>query len=163
MLKETALVDLHKELGGKLVDFGGWNMPLNYGSQIEEHHAVRKAAGWFDVSHMTIVDVQGADAKVYLQKLLANDVDKLKEVGKALYSGMLNEAGGVIDDLIVYRQPNGYRCVVNASTRDKVLAWFAQHATADVNYVERPLSMIAVRSEERRVGKECRSRWSPYH
>lgn len=146
MLKETSLVALHRELGAKLVDFGGWNMPLHYGSQMEEHHAVRNHAGWFDVSHMTVVDITGEGAKAYLQALLANDVDKLSAVGKALYSAMLNEDGGVIDDLIVYRRESGYRLVVNCATREKDLHWMAGCVTGyDVEIRERPeYAMVAV-------------------
>ncbi|TQV88708.1 glycine cleavage system aminomethyltransferase GcvT [Aliikangiella coralliicola] len=129
MGKQTSLFECHQQAGAKIVDFGGWDMPLNYGSQIEEHHSVRQDAGMFDVSHMTIVEVTGDDAKSYLRFLLANDVDKLKVSGKALYSGMLNENGGVIDDLIVYYiDETNYRVVVNASTREKDLAWMAQQA-----------------------------------
>src|SRR5690606_19758382 len=113
MLNQTPLHAVHQEMGGKLVDFSGWSMPVNYGSQIEEHHAVRRDAGMFDVSHMTVIDVQGPDAKRFLQYLLANDVAKLKDEGKALYSAMLNPEGGVIDDLIVYLMAWGYRLVVN--------------------------------------------------
>ena len=103
MGKRTALFETHEKLGGKIVDFGGWDMPLNYGSQIEEHNAVRTKAGMFDVSHMTVIDVAGADARAYLRKLVTHDVAKLDDKpGKALYSGMLNEQGGVIDDLIIY-------------------------------------------------------------
>ncbi|PCI70127.1 MAG: glycine cleavage system protein T [Gammaproteobacteria bacterium] len=127
--KKTDLYQNHVEANAKIVDFGGWDMPLNYGSQIEEHHAVRTDAGMFDVSHMTTVEVTGEDAKSYLQTLLANDVDKLQTSGKALYSGMLNEKGGVIDDLIVYFINNEhYRVVVNASTREKDLAWMSEQA-----------------------------------
>jgi len=152
MLQETVLVDLHRELNGKLVDFGGWNMPLHYGSQIDEHHAVRESAGWFDVSHMTVVDVTGADAKSYLQHLLANDVNKLSFLGKALYSAMLNEQGGVIDDLIVYLTGEGYRLVVNCATREKDLAWMNDLAKAfDVELKERPeLAMVAVQGPKAR-------------
>lgn len=103
MASKTALYDQHLAMGAKVVDFGGWDMPLNYGSQIEEHNKVRTSSGMFDVSHMTIVDVTGADAAEYLRYLLANDVARLTVKGKALYSGMLNEDGKVIDDLIVYR------------------------------------------------------------
>ena len=127
MGKKTPLYDCHLEAGGKIVDFGGWDMPIHYGSQIQEHNAVREAAGMFDVSHMTIVDVRGPDAKAYLQKLLANDVDKLKETGKALYTGMLNNDGGVIDDLIVYRMDGWFRTVVNCATREKDLEWMTAH------------------------------------
>ncbi|MDQ7049877.1 MAG: glycine cleavage system aminomethyltransferase GcvT [Enterobacterales bacterium] len=124
MGQKTPFYQCHLDAEAKIVDFGGWDMPLHYGSQMEEHHAVRQDAGMFDVSHMTLVEVKGIEAKNYLRYLLANDVDKLTEKGKALYSGMLNEQGGVIDDLIVYYlSDNDYRVVVNASTRDKDLAW----------------------------------------
>lgn len=153
MLQETILKNLHSELGGKLVDFGGWLMPLHYGSQIEEHHAVRKDAGMFDVSHMTVIDVAGAEAKAYLQHVLANDVDRLKIVGKALYSGMLNTDGGVIDDLIVYLMDDGYRLVVNCATRDKDLAWLELQAKDfDVDLKERAdFAMIAVQGPNARA------------
>lgn len=129
----TPFYDLHVAAGAKIVDFGGWDMPLHYGSQLEEHHIVRQSAGMFDVSHMTIVDVEGPDAKAYLRKLLTHDVAKLTVSGKALYSGMLNENGGVIDDLITYYLTETfYRVVVNASTREKDLAWLAKVA-ADFN------------------------------
>jgi aminomethyltransferase len=129
MAKQTPFFDCHNQAGAKIVDFGGWDMPLHYGSQMEEHHVVRQDAGMFDVSHMTTVDVTGAQAKAYLQYLLANDVDKLKTSGKALYSGMLNADGGVIDDLIVYYiSDTNYRVVVNASTREKDLAWMIKQA-----------------------------------
>lgn len=141
--KRTALCDAHIAAGGKMVDFAGWYMPVNYGSQITEHTAVRTDAGMFDVSHMTIIDVSGRSSKAFLQRLVANDVDRLSVWG-ALYGALLNEAGGVLDDLIVYRTPEGYRCVVNASTRDKVLAWFEGNAMAEADFVEQSLSMIAV-------------------
>ena len=114
-----------------MVDFAGWDMPINYGSQIAEHEVVRTDAGMFDVSHMTVVDVSGADAQAYLQRLLANDVAKLTLPGKALYSCMLNENGGVIDDLIVYfLRDNHYRVVINSATRDKDLAWLEQQTSS---------------------------------
>ncbi|MET1256140.1 glycine cleavage system aminomethyltransferase GcvT [Aliikangiella maris] len=129
MGKQTPFYDCHIQSGAKIVDFGGWDMPLHYGSQVDEHHAVRQDAGMFDVSHMTIVDVCGDDAKAYLRRLLANDVAKLTVSGKALYSGMLNEEGGVVDDLIVYYlSDTEYRVVVNASTREKDLAWMEKQA-----------------------------------
>ena len=151
MGNKTALYATHQAMGGKLVDFGGWDMPLHYGSQIEEHHKVRQSAGMFDVSHMTVVDVTGTDAKAYLQYLLANDVAKLDSLyGKALYSGMLNHEGGVIDDLIVYNLGDWYRVVVNCSTRDKDLAWMNQVAEKfSVAITERrELAMIAVQGPE---------------
>lgn len=150
MGKQTALYAKHTEAQGKIVDFGGWDMPIHYGSQIKEHNAVREAAGMFDVSHMTIVDVRGPDAKAYLQRLLANDVDKLKETGKALYSGMLNTDGGVIDDLIVYRMEGWFRTVVNCATREKDLEWMTAHTKGfDISLTERPeLAMVAVQGPE---------------
>ncbi|GAA0859044.1 glycine cleavage system aminomethyltransferase GcvT [Aliiglaciecola litoralis] len=147
MTNKTALHAKHIEAGAKMVDFHGWEMPINYGSQIEEHHAVRKDAGMFDVSHMTIVDVKGVNAKGYLRTLLANDVEKLQEKGKALYSGMLNQEGGVVDDLIVYHfDDTNYRLVVNSATREKDMDWLNGVASGfDVNIIERPeFSMIAV-------------------
>jgi len=126
MTQKTVLNDAHRRFGAKMVDFGGWDMPLHYGSQIEEHHAVRSDCGMFDVSHMCAVDVAGPDAKAFLLRLIANNVDKLKLPGKALYSAMLNETGGVVDDLIVYFIADGqYRAVINAGTAEKDLAWMA--------------------------------------
>lgn len=153
MGKQTALYDMHVSLNAKMVDFGGWDMPINYGSQIEEHHQVRNDAGMFDVSHMTIVDVKGSEAKTFLQKLLANDVARLKDNGKALYSCMLKEDAGVIDDLIVYyMEDDWYRVVVNASTREKDLAWINQQAKAfTVEVIEQDgLAMIAVQGPNAR-------------
>jgi aminomethyltransferase len=149
----TPLYECHVTGGARIVDFGGWDMPLHYGSQLDEHHVVRRHAGAFDVSHMTVVDVDGADAQAFLQKLLANDVARLATVGKALYSCMLNDDGGVIDDLIVYYLgPDRYRVVVNAATRKKDLAWIAKQAGAfSVEVQERPtLAMIAVQGPEAR-------------
>ncbi|WP_348677866.1 glycine cleavage system aminomethyltransferase GcvT [Alcanivorax profundi] len=147
----TALYDAHLAAGGKMVDFGGWDMPINYGSQIEEHHAVRQKAGVFDVSHMTVVEVAGSGARDYLRHLLANDVDRVAP-GRALYSGMLNERGGVIDDLIVYKRDNDYRLVVNCATRETDLAWMEQHAGGfAVDIRERAdLAMLAIQGPEAR-------------
>src|SRR5262249_49073550 len=121
--KQTPLNAAHRECGAKMVDFAGWDMPIHYGSQLKAHEPVRSDAGMFDVSHMTVLDLSGPEAEAWLRHLLANDVAKLAENGKALYSAMLNENGGVIDDLIVYRSEWGFRVVVNAGTRDKDLAW----------------------------------------
>jgi len=153
MGQRTPLYDQHLALGAKMVDFGGWDMPLHYGSQVEEHHQVRRDCGVFDVSHMTVVDVAGAQARAYLQRLLANDVARLAQVGKALYSAMLNEQGGVIDDLIVYLTDEGYRLVVNASTRDKDLAWMrAQASGFEVRIDERAdLAMLAIQGPQART------------
>jgi len=153
MGQRTPLYDQHLALGAKMVAFGGWDMPLHYGSQVEEHHQVRRDCGVFDVSHMTVVDVAGDQASAYLQHLLANDVARLKSPGRALYSAMLNERGGVIDDLIVYLTDWGYRLVVNASTRDKDLAWMqAQAADFAVEINERPqLAMLAIQGPHARA------------
>lgn len=153
MTQKTILNDTHRALGAKMVDFGGWDMPISYGSQIEEHHAVRRDAGMFDVSHMTVVDLHGARTREFLRHLLANSVDKLKVKGKALYSCMLNEQGGVIDDLIVYYLADDFfRLVVNAATREKDLAWIAKQAAAfEVKVAERPdFAMIAVQGPNAR-------------
>ena len=147
MSQKTVLYDKHVEYGGKMVDFAGWQMPVNYGSQMDEHHQVRQDAGMFDVSHMTIVDLKGERVTEFLRYLLANDVAKLKEEGKALYSCMLKEDGGVIDDLIVYyMNDNWFRMVVNAGTHDKDMAWINKQAPAfDVEVNERAnVAMIAV-------------------
>ena len=154
MSNKTVLFDKHVEYKGKIVDFAGWDMPVNYGSQIDEHHQVRNDAGMFDVSHMVIIDLTGGDIKGFLRYLLANDVAKLTERGKALYSCMLNENGGVIDDLIVYYMSDDwYRVVVNAGTREKDLAWINKHATGfNVSVKERDdLAMIAVQGPNARA------------
>jgi aminomethyltransferase len=151
MSNKTVLHAKHIEAGAKMVDFHGWEMPINYGSQIEEHHAVRQDAGMFDVSHMTIVDIKGADAKAFLRRLVINDVAKLNVPGKALYTGMLNNEGGVIDDLIMYFfTETEYRLVVNSATREKDLAWMNEQAAPfDVSITERPeFGMIAVQGPE---------------
>jgi aminomethyltransferase len=151
MTNKTVLHAKHIEAGAKLVDFYGWEMPINYGSQIEEHHAVRTDAGMFDVSHMTIVDIKGNDAQTFLRRLVINDVAKLDVAGKALYTGMCNHEGGVIDDLIVYFfTTTDYRLVVNSATREKDLAWIAeQSAEFDVTVTERPeFAMIAVQGPQ---------------
>ena len=158
MSNKTVLFDKHVEYKGKIVDFAGWQMPVNYGSQMDEHHQVRNDAGMFDVSHMVVVDLGvdngSADIKAFLQYLLANDVAKLKDSGKALYSCMLNENGGVIDDLIVYYlSDEWYRVVINAATRDKDLAWINKQAAAfNISVKERDdLAMIAVQGPNARM------------
>ncbi|MFT6015988.1 MAG: aminomethyltransferase, partial [Candidatus Azotimanducaceae bacterium] len=147
---KTPLYDAHLADNAKLVDFGGWDMPIHYGSQIEEHHAVRQAAGVCDVSHMTVVDVAGAQSQAFLRYLLANDVAKLTVPGKALYSAMLNEVGGILDDLIVYLTEDGYRVVVNCATRVKDLAWMQkQSSDFDCVLTERPeLAILAIQGPE---------------
>src|SRR5574344_473040 len=154
MTAKTLLNDSHRALGAKMVDFGGWDMPIHYGSQIDEHHLVRQQAGMFDVSHMTVVDLRGANVRAFLRQLLANSIDKLKVQGKALYSCMLNAQGGVIDDLIVYfLGEDFFRLVVNASTREKDLAWIKQHAAAFQVEVQlrEDLAIIAVQGPQARA------------
>jgi aminomethyltransferase len=153
MTRKTPLNDQHRALGAKMVDFGGWDMPIHYGSQLEEHHAVRRDAGMFDVSHMTVVDLTGNRCRDFLRYLLANNIDKLKRPGRALYTCMLNTAGGVIDDLIVYfLDEQHFRLVVNAATRDKDLAWIETQAPPfAVEVRERPeMAMIAVQGPKAR-------------
>lgn len=156
MGRQTPLYQKHLDAAAKMVDFAGWDMPINYGSQIEEHKQVREHAGIFDVSHMTVVDVSGADAEAYLRYLLANDIAKLDAPGRALYSAMLNPDGGVIDDLIVYRMSFGYRLVVNCATREKDLDWMMQCISGfAVSLAERPrLAILAVHGPES-IEKVC--------
>ncbi|MCP4766137.1 MAG: glycine cleavage system aminomethyltransferase GcvT [Gammaproteobacteria bacterium] len=152
MGNKTPLYQCHLDAGAKIVDFAGWDMPANYGSQLAEHEVVRSDAGMFDVSHMTVVDVSGDNARAYLQHLLANDVAKLGTRGKALYSCMLNEQGGVIDDLIVYYlRDNFYRVVINSATREKDLAWLEKQGQNfnDLNIRFRDdVAMIAVQGPQ---------------
>jgi len=171
MLKKTVLNSAHRALGARMVDFGGWDMPVNYGSQIEEHHAVRRDCGMFDVSHMCPVDVVGADCRVFLSRLVANDVAKLQVAGKALYAAMLNDAGGVIDDLIIYfLTETRFRIVINAGTAEKDLAWMQAKVAEwklDVSITQRrdgnnPLAIIAVQGPNARqkvwqVLPQCKS------
>lgn len=150
-MKQTPLYEQHQACGARMVDFHGWMMPLHYGSQIDEHHAVRQDAGMFDVSHMTIVDLRGERTREFLRVLLANDVARLTQPGKALYSAMLNASGGVIDDLIVYFMSEEWlRLVVNSATRDKDLAWIGEHAQPfGVTLQERDdLALIAVQGPQ---------------
>ncbi|MEJ2424948.1 MAG: glycine cleavage system aminomethyltransferase GcvT, partial [Candidatus Thiodiazotropha sp.] len=153
MNQQTVLYATHQQMGARLVPFGGWDMPLHYGSQLEEHHQVRRDAGMFDVSHMTVIDFQGAGVKPFLRRLLANDVERLKTSGKALYSCMLNEQGGVVDDLIVYYLTDEwYRMVVNAGTTEKDLAWIREKANG-VDLTIKPrrdLAMIAIQGPNAR-------------
>jgi len=146
MGKRTAIYPQHLASNAKMVDFGGWDMPIHYGSQLEEHHLVRNGVGVCDVSHMTVIDLVGPDATAYLLYLLPNDVSKLDRDGRALYSAMLDESGGVLDDLIVYRDGTGYRIVVNCATREKDLEWMnLQIAKFDCTLIERPeLSILAI-------------------
>ncbi len=149
---QTPLIDAHRRAGAKLVEFAGWELPLHYGSQIEEHHAVRRAAGMFDTSHMLALDLEGEGARAFLARALANDVGRLRQAGKALYSCMLREDGGIVDDLIVhFVRGDLFRMVVNAATADKDLAWLASLApTGAALRPRRDLAMIAVQGPQAR-------------
>jgi aminomethyltransferase len=130
-----------------MVPFAGWNLPVHFGSLLDEHHAVRRQAGMFDVCHMRAVDISGTDASAFLRRVLANDVQKLRLPGKALYSCLLREDGGVLDDLIVYfLAADTFRLVVNAGTAAKDIAWLQEQAThVAVQVMPRhDLGMIAV-------------------
>ena len=156
MLQQTPLNAVHRAAGAKMVDFGGWEMPVSYGSQIEEHHAVRRDAGMFDVSHMLAVDLGGAGARAFLRYALANNVDKLAQSGKALYSCLLRPDGGVLDDLIVYfLREDAFRIVVNAATADKDVAWFktllVERASGLSLSPRRDFAMIAVQGPHARA------------
>ena len=157
MLKHTALHPEHVRLGARLVDFAGWDMPIQYASQLDEHHAVRQSAGMFDVAHMSAVDLHGARVREFLRRLLANDVAKLTVGGKALYTCMLRDDGGVLDDLIVYFiDESWFRLVVNAGTTDKDLAWIRRHAAdfgVDVRHRD-DLGILAVQGPEARAKAE---------
>jgi aminomethyltransferase len=147
MIAQTPLHATHLARGAKMVDFHGWDMPLHYGSQLNEHHFVRNDAGLFDVSHMTIIDILGAGGRQFLRTLFTNDIDQLTHNGKALYTCMCNEHGGILDDLIVYqRASDNYRLVLNSATRDKDKAWIWEKSQGfSVGLQERPeLTMIAV-------------------
>ncbi|HEY5762058.1 MAG TPA: glycine cleavage system aminomethyltransferase GcvT [Rhodocyclaceae bacterium] len=159
-LQQTPLNAAHRAMGARMVDFGGWDMPVNYGSQIEEHHAVRRDCGMFDVSHMCAVDIRGADARAFLGRLVANNVDKLKVPGKALYSAMLNAKGGVVDDLIIYfLSDTDFRLVINAGTAEKDLAWMEARrgewgmrlTITERRSANEPLAMIAVQGPNARA------------
>lgn len=153
MLQHTPLNEWHRSAGARMVDFAGWDMPLHYGSQLEEHRHVRSDVGLFDVSHMAVVDITGPDARDFLRTLLANDVGRLATPGMALYTCMLNERGGIIDDLIVYYLSEArYRCVLNAAFRDRDLAWMRGQSDAqDLRIRERrDMAMLAVQGPRAR-------------
>lgn len=151
MTAKTPLHATHIACGAKMVDFHGWDMPLHYGSQLNEHHHVRRDAGMFDVSHMTIVDVLGAGGRQFLRKLLTNDVDQIEHNGKAIYSCMCNEHGGIIDDLIIYqRASDNYRIILNSATRNEDLAWIHKMSEGFAVGLQerRELAMLAVQGPE---------------
>jgi len=127
-MNKTTLFEQHKNLGAKMVDFGGWSMPINYGSQINEHKVVRSDVGIFDVSHMSVFDLSGSEQEEFLKYLLPNDVNKIKNSGRALYSPLLNNDGGILDDLIVYNLGTHYRIISNCATRSQNHDWFLKQS-----------------------------------
>ncbi|PPE72346.1 glycine cleavage system protein T [Solimonas fluminis] len=154
MLKKTALHPEHVRLGARLVDFAGWEMPIQYQSQLDEHHAVRQEAGMFDVAHMAAVDLHGPGVRGFLRHVLANDVARLTLPGKALYSCLLREDAGILDDLIAYfLREDRFRLVVNAGTADKDLAWLERHAQGHGVEVRRraDLGILAVQGPQARA------------
>ena len=159
MPQHTPLFDAHVASGARMVDFGGWEMPINYGSQIEEHHKVRQAAGMFDVSHMTVVDITGSQSRLFLSYLLASDVARLNTPGRALYSCMLNEQGGIIDDLITYfLDETFFRMVVNAATHDKDMAWLELFNAVTLQMGPKAMLAIKIRMrEDMPVGEAARA------
>jgi aminomethyltransferase len=131
-MKQTPLYAAHRRAGGRMVEFAGWEMPVQYSGVIAEHRAVRSRAGLFDVSHMGEIAVRGAGAEAMCQMLTANDVARM-QVSQAQYNLLLNDQGGVIDDVIFYkRQPDDFLICVNASNSEKDIQWLRQHATGDV-------------------------------
>ena len=149
-MEETPLHKNHLDSSAKMVDFHGWNMPLNYGSQIKEHQEVRRSCGIFDVSHMAILDIEGKEASFFLSFILSNDVSRLKNNYDALYSAMLNYSGGVIDDLMVFKIPNGFRLVVNCARRESDLKWMKEHSLSkEIKIQEREdLCILAVQGPD---------------
>lgn len=149
MNNRTPLFDWHMKAEAQMVNFAGWDMPLHYGSQIQEHHQVRNRAGIFDVSHMGVVDIEGQEARTFLRHLLANDVAKLKLPGQALYTCLLNDEGGVLDDLIVFKiNENSYRLIINAGCRDKDLQWLKKYSSYQVTVTLQPLCIIALQGPQ---------------
>src|SRR6059058_3828246 len=152
-LKRTPLYDRHVDAGAKLVPFAGWEMPVQYGGIREEHVAVRRACGVFDVSHMGEIETSGPQAQALLQHLLSNDVEKLA-VGGAQYSVLCREDGGVLDDLFTYRTaPDRFLTVTNAANHDKDLAWLQAHAggfDAEVADAHARYAMLAVQGPRAR-------------
>jgi glycine cleavage system T protein (aminomethyltransferase) len=151
--KKTALYDEHVKLGAKIVPFAGWLMPVQYTGIMEEHHAVRKNVGMFDISHMGQLIVEGRDARGWLNKMLTNNVDKL-EIGEGQYTFLLNDKGGIIDDLIAYRIDDAkFLLVVNASRADEDLDWLKKHLRGDVKIESRSANFGGVAIQGPRIGE----------
>lgn len=147
-LKETPIASVHKELGGRMVDFAGWNMPVQYKSIVTEHKATRDSVGIFDVSHMGEFTVKGEDAFDFLQYMIPNDLSKLKEPNKAIYTQLCRENGGTVDDLIIYKREEDFLLIVNASNIDKDWEWLSENAKqfnrVEMNNVSEETGLIAL-------------------
>ena len=127
-MNKTPLHNAHIQLGAKMVNFSNWEMPISYSSLIEEHNAVRTSAGIFDVSHMSVFDFDGDNQVAFFKKIFANDIKKIYKDNKAIYGALLNEEGGILDDLIIYHANNKFRLVSNCSTREQNKQWLEKHA-----------------------------------
>ncbi|MDA9659660.1 glycine cleavage system aminomethyltransferase GcvT [Pseudomonadota bacterium] len=127
-MNKTPLHNAHIQLGAKMVNFSNWEMPISYSSLIKEHNAVRNAAGIFDVSHMSVFDFDGGNQIAFFKKIFANDIKKIYKDNKAIYGALLNEEGGILDDLIIYHANNKFRLVSNCSTREQNKQWLEKHA-----------------------------------
>ena len=149
-MNKTPLNNAHIELGAKMVNFSHWEMPISYTSLIEEHHAVRNTAGVFDVSHMSIFDFNGGDQVAFFEKIFANDIKKISNKDKAIYGALLNEEGGILDDLIIYHANEKFRLVSNCSTREQNRQWYEKHAVEfGVEVVERSdMGILAIQGPD---------------
>ena len=149
-MNKTALNNAHIELGAKMVNFSHWEMPISYTSLIEEHHAVRNTAGVFDVSHMSVFDFNGGDQVAFFEKIFANDIKKICNDDKAIYGALLNEEGGILDDLIIYHANEKFRLVSNCSTREQNRQWYEKHAVEfGVEVVERSdMGILAIQGPD---------------
>ena len=127
-MNKTPLHNAHIQLGAKMVNFSNWEMPISYSSLIKEHNAVRNAAGIFDVSHMSVFDFDGGNQIAFFKKIFANDIKKIYKDNKAIYGALLNEEGGILDDLIIYHANNKFRLVSNCSTREQNKQWLEKYA-----------------------------------
>ena len=149
-MNKTPLNNAHIELGAKMVNFSHWEMPISYTSLIEEHHAVRNTAGVFDVSHMSVFDFNGGDQVAFFEKIFANDIKKISNEDKAIYGALLNEEGGILDDLIIYHANEKFRLVSNCSTREQNRQWYEKHAVEfGVEVVERSdMGILAIQGPD---------------
>ena len=149
-MNKTPLNKSHIELGAKMVNFSNWEMPISYSSLIEEHNAVRNTVGIFDVSHMSVFDFDGDNQVAFFEKIFANDIKKIYKDNKAIYGALLNEEGGILDDLIIYHANSKFRLVSNCSTREQNRQWFEKHAVEfGVKVIERSdMGILAIQGPD---------------